>query len=320
MEKPTIVHPAARRTNTRVPVTYTRSQLQNLLYLRTLVVEVQQEATKISFEMPNLLGQLRTRLNEIALYDNVSAALVQNSRLLDEGGLSDIFNKKGFNFPEDLCADAVAQYHKWVIGDFDSDLFRGIENKQHMQPNGRIVRTSKSLEAGYRFKVSASYVGKGDLTNGQWWPLQICLLRDGAHGVMEGGISGESGGVAHSVIVSNSGYANIDNGDQVEYCGTSSRTSQPTAATKMLLESVRRQSPVRLIRSSAANTSTYLPKKGLRYDGLYDVTQHVLLDADTAMYRFTLVRQQGQGAIRYIGEDARPNAQELESYRRADQQ
>ena len=315
METRTTAHPAAWYTDAAVPKRYTRSQLQNLLYLRTLVVKVQQQAKQTSSEMPNLLGLLRTRLSEIALYDDVSAALIQDSKLLEEGGLPDIINKKGFNFPKDLCADAQAQFRKWVIGEFDPDLFRGIEYKNHTSKTGR-VSTSRNLEAGYKFKVAPGYVGQGDLTNGQWWPLQICLLRDGAHGLTEGGISGNRGGVAHSVIVSNSGYADIDNGAQIEYCGTSGHKDKPTPGTKMLLESARRQSPVRVIRSSAIKSTTYLPRKGLRYDGLYDVTQHALLDVDTAMYRFTLVRQRGQGAIRYTGEGARPNVQELETYGR----
>ena len=269
--------------------------------------------------MPNLLAQLRARLSEIAFYDNMSAALVQESRLLDDGGLSDIFNNKGLDFPQDLCADAQAQYHKWLIGDFDPDLFRGIEYKRHTLPDRR-VRMSRNLENGYKFKLSAAYVGNGALTNGQWWPLQICLLRDGAHGATEGGISGVSGGVAHSIIVSNSEYADIDEGDQIEYCGTSGRNKTPTLHTKMLLESVRRKSAVRVIRSSAAKTSTYLPQKGLRYDGLYDVIGYSVLDIDTAMYRFTLIRQQGQGEIRYKGESARPNEQELRTYGQLRQQ
>ena len=56
--------------------------------------------------MPNLLDQLRARLNEIAFYDDVCAALIQNSQLLEEDGLPAIINKKGFEFPDDLCADA----------------------------------------------------------------------------------------------------------------------------------------------------------------------------------------------------------------------
>ena len=319
MERRSKAHPAAWYTDAAAPKKYTREQLQDLLYLRTLVDKVKQEAKMRFPDMANLLSQLRIRLAEISLRDNVFAALVQKSKLLEEGGLPDIIDKKGFNFPEDLCADATAQYRKWTVGDFDSDLFRGIEYKQNTSANGR-VRTSRNLEAGYKFKVSPDYVGEGNLTNGQWWPLQICLLRDGAHGAIDGGISGEIGGVAHSVIVSNSGYANIDKGNQVEYCGTSGHKKEPTAATKMLLEAVRRQSAVRVIRAWAAKTTTYLPRKGLRYDGLYDVTKHVLLDADTAMYRFTLVRQQGQGAIRHLGQSARPNAQELETYGRLRQQ
>ena len=71
--------------------------------------------------------------------------------------------------------------------------------------------------------------------------------------------------------------------------------------------------PVRLIRSDAGKPATYLPKKGLRYDGLYDVTAYTVLDAGTAMHRFTLTRQPGQPPIRHT--DVRPGGpsqQELE--------
>ena len=33
-----------------------------------------------------------------------------------------------------------------------------------------------------RSKTSAHYIGAGDLVNGHWWPLQICVTRDGAYG------------------------------------------------------------------------------------------------------------------------------------------
>ena len=192
-------------------------------------------------------------------------------------------------------------------------MFRGVEYKLFTPASGKPVK-ARSIEANYVFKAPSNYVGAGGLTNGQWWPMQICLVRDGGHGTLEGGISGERGGVAHSVIVSNAGYSNIDNGDVLEYCGTSGRNKTPTAYTKMLLESYGRGTPVRVIRSAAVKTTTYLPKKGLRFDGLYDVTTYVVLDENTAMHRFTLRRQPGQGPIRYAGDGARPNPRELAVY------
>ena len=252
---------------------------------------------------------------DIAFYDNVSGALVRASKLLDIGGLPDIFNHQGADFPRDLEFDARAQFNKWTAGEYDPDLFRGIQYRD-FTPVGGKPNKARSLEPNYAFKITSQYVGQGSLVNGQWWPLQICALRDGAHRAIEGGIAGERGGVAHSVIVSNSGYSDIDNGANVEYCGTSGNNKTPTAYTKMLIESCHQGTPVRVIRSSAAKAATYLPKKGLRYDGLYDVTSYTVLDVETAMYRFKLQRQPGQGPIRYTGVGARPNERELEVYQR----
>ena len=36
--------------------------------------------------------------------------------------------------------------------------------------------------------------------------MQICVVRDGAHGTLESGISGEREGIVHSVIVSNANF------------------------------------------------------------------------------------------------------------------
>lgn len=295
---------------------YRRSELQDLKYLSLLVTKCQQEVKSNGTDLPNLFEQLRDRLTAIGTYDNVNHILVQDSKLLQEGGaLQSIFGKAGVDFPHDLCADAMTQFLKWSRGDYDPDLLRGIEYKHHTKSNKTVLK-SYNLEADYGFKNSAAYIGEGTLTNGQWWPLQICLVRDGAHGELEAGISGERGGVAYSVILSNSGYANIDNGGQVEYCGTSGHDKVPTAHTKMLLESLRRKAPVRLIRSSATKPIAYLPKKGLRYDGLYNVSSFVILNKDTAMHRFVLDRQPDQGAIRHTGVGARPSEQELEIYGR----
>ena len=245
--------------------------------------------------------------------------LVRDSKLLKNGGLPSIFDKSKCDFPHDLCSDASALYTKWLNSDFDPDLLRGLEHKSRSIPDGG-ARISRNLTPDYPLKIPASYVGGGSLTNGQWWPLQICLLRDGGHGAIEGGISGKPGGVAYSVIVTNSGYSDVDNGDKIEYCGTSGHDKKPTAQTKMLLESAKRHTPVRVFRSASTKSGTYLPKKGIRYDGLYDVTGFEILHVDSAMHRFTLVRQQGQNPIRHSGVGARPNEKELATYRRLRQE
>ena len=259
------------------------------------------------------LTTLRSYMVEIPHHLHITEELVQASRILEDGGLPDIANQRGCRYPHDLIADAGALIHKWEASDFDAYLLRGVDYKSFEAIGSKKV-ISRKIQDSYP-KRPHDYIGQGSLTNGQWWPLQICLIRDGAHGANEGGISGTHGGVAHSVIVSNSGYGNVDNGETVEYCGTASRTLTATPNTLMLLESHKQRTPVRLFRSGAGKPATYLPKKGLRYDGLYNVTAYTVLDAGTAMHRFTLTRQPGQPPIRYTGVGARPTDKELEVWR-----
>lgn len=146
-------------------------------------------------------------------------------------------------------------------------------------------------------------------------PLQICALRDGAHGEIEAGIHGQVGKGAYSIALSSGGYADVDEGDFIKYCGTAGSDCQPTAATLLLKESVKFRTPVRVLRSAALPASSkYRPAKGLRYDGLYEmVGDPEVLDDETAMHRFTLRRRAGQNPIRYQGAETRPTIEELEA-------
>lgn len=49
---------------------------------------------------------------------------------------------------------------------------------------------------------NSKVVGHNGLTVGQWWPFQICALRDGAHGSMMAGIAGGENEGAFSIVVS----------------------------------------------------------------------------------------------------------------------
>lgn len=49
---------------------------------------------------------------------------------------------------------------------------------------------------------NSKVVGHNGLTVGQWWPFQICALRDGAHGSMMSGIAGGENEGAFSIVVS----------------------------------------------------------------------------------------------------------------------
>jgi len=86
----------------------------------------------------------------------------------------------------------------------------------------------------------------------------------------------------------------------------------------MMLESCNKGQVVRVLRAVNKN-SLYAPKAGIRYDGLYKVTNQELLDGKTAMYRFILERQPGQDPIRFKGVETRPTERELQEFNRIQQ-
>ncbi|MCJ1479535.1 hypothetical protein MMC13_008221 [Lambiella insularis] len=260
--------------------------------------------------------RLRTRLHQAeTAYDFLSGVLIKKSKLLDEGGLPSVFSAQNGIFPWDLRADSLALYQRWLYGRLDPHLLVGINTKQKKNAAGKSMKTY-SLNRDYQGLRSANCSGENNLTNGQWWPLQICALRDGAHGEMEAGIHGQSGkGGAYSVVMSSGGYADIDKGESVVYCGTAGFDGKPSAGTTLLLEALGLQSPVRLLRSSALPASNrYRPQKGLRYDGLYNIDSFSVLDAKTAMYAFAMTRTKGQDPIRWQGDERRPTNEQLAEY------
>ena len=115
-------------------------------------------------------------------------------------------------------------------------------------------------------------------------------------------------------MVSGGGYANVDNGNSIQYCGTQGSQDAPSAGTKLMLKSHETQHSIRVLRSSSLPASNgYRPARGLRYDGLYRITHYEILEQKTAMHRFSLTRLEGQDQIRYNGDGMIPsNAQILE--------
>ena len=77
-----------------------------------------------------------------------------------------------------------------------------------------------------------------------------------------------------------------------------------------MLKAEIKNNPMRLFRSEKKD-SRYAPKKGIRYDGLYVITSHEVLNEATGMYMFRLERCPGQDPIRYKGVEARPNGYDL---------
>ena len=78
-----------------------------------------------------------------------------------------------------------------------------------------------------------------------------------------------------------------------------------------MLKAYENQQPVRVLRSASLPADNpYRPSHGIRYDGLYRIISHEILDQKTVMYRFALARIGGQDAIRHSGEGMIPsNAQ-----------
>ncbi|OBT65521.1 hypothetical protein VE03_04954 [Pseudogymnoascus sp. 23342-1-I1] len=290
---------------------YSRGDVQSVAYIHTLCQNY--VGARDGTEREKIATELRTKLHEMEFFRCISGIIIKKSRVLEDDGLPRIFdNQDDVEFPVDLCADAKALYLRWIVGDLDSHLLRGITTEKGRLESG-MKRTSHKLDKKYSLKRSASVVGDNCLVNGQWWPNRICALRDGAHGEQEAGIHGQVGKGTYSVVVAQGGYADEDKEMAIEYCGTQSENSIPTKNTKLLLESYESEQPLRVLRAENKN-SKYAPKKGIRYDGLYTVVEYTVLDADTAMYRFSLRRCKDQDPIRYRGPEARPTSQELQQY------
>lgn len=174
--------------STKEPVP--RGELQDLKYLLTLISNVQQNA-KTGKDVTQLLDNIRQRLRQMEFLPSLSLVLVKKSGLLHHSGLPLIFENRvqGVLLPSDIRADADILFRKWMSGQIDPHLLRGIVTTVRTAKEGKRYK-SHSLDKDFAGKVSCNYMGAGHLVNGQWWPLQLCAMRDGAHGEVEAGIHG----------------------------------------------------------------------------------------------------------------------------------
>ena len=173
--------------------TFARGDLQDLKYLNTLVKNAIKDAADGN-DLSLAFHKISQRLQAMEFFTCLSQILVKKSGLLDDGGFDIIFENRAANidFPFYVRADADILYRKWMSKQIDPHLFRGIVTKKGTGKEDKGFK-SHSIEPTFPGKVSCNYVGAGNLVNGQWWPLQMCSKRDGAHGEIEAGIHGQVG-------------------------------------------------------------------------------------------------------------------------------
>lgn len=172
---------------------------------------------------------------------------------------------------------------------------------------------SYSMDTRFPSK-SGSVAGHNGLSIGDWWPLQFCALRDGAHGAKISGIAGSKLKGAFSIVVSGTyDQLDADRGNTLYYSGSQAleNTNPEVPIISMYTEAMRlsfqlRQS-IRVLRCSRSN-SPFSPSKGIRYDGLYLIIgEETRFNAHGGAYiRFLLERKAGQAEI----DLTRPTVQE----------
>ncbi|TAQ86390.1 hypothetical protein B7494_g5292 [Chlorociboria aeruginascens] len=266
---------------------FSRGDLQTVAHVKT-IIKICIERTNTTGGPEKYFSELRTRIHEMEFYEFLNAIIVKKSKVLEEEGLLQIFDGQHKSlFPWDIVADSEALWHRWMGGELNPSLLRGITTTKGTLDNDK-KRISHKLDKEYTKRKSANVVGANGLINGQWWPSRICCLRDGAHGEQEAGIHGQIGKGAFSVVIAAGGYDDKDNGK--------TRT--------------KKKQPVRVLRA-VNKKSIYAPKEGIRYDGLYEIVSKEILNPKTAMFRFSFQRLSNQDPIRYKGEERRPTNQEL---------
>jgi len=196
----------------------------------------------------------------------------------------------------------------------------------------------RSYKLKHKFdKVASDVIGRNGLQVGQWWPLRICALRDGAHGAMQAGIAGGATEGTYSIVVSSEvpAHTNIDTllilvtdayegmdkdeGNVIIYSGSNSHDNEDpknpvlTHATNGMRLAFKKRRPIRVIRT-AGSPWKGAPRVGLRYDGLYTILEEKSLKNRNggAYLAFKLVRDAGQPEII----TSRPDVAEKKTYDR----
>ncbi|KAH6642980.1 hypothetical protein C7974DRAFT_113910 [Boeremia exigua] len=259
----------------------------------------------------SLHNELRNHIHGVGLkYDNISDVTMLTSRILTDIGLPRIFDELAA-LPWDLKADAWVLYERWMNRDFDASILRGITTVKGKDRNG------DRLDRAYteKYPKQPKTFGNNGAVIGQWWPTQLCAVRDGVHGAPQGGIYGDKERGAYSIVLSSGGYHDRDDGDTIEYSGTEGSNFEIKAATQSMVVSSKLRNHIRVLRSSQLPKSNkYRPSCGLRYDGLYQIKSYKILDQEKQIHRFHLERVPGQFPIRFEGDAKRPTMLEEKAY------
>ena len=198
----------------------------------------------------------------------------------------------------------------------DRAVMRGVK----VRVNTTKKKTSYFLSKSTKRK-RADTIGHNGHTVGDWWPLQICLVRDGVHGSSQGGIYGNSATGAYSItILGDSVYSEMDQDvdGELHYSGSGSLENtdpdnpKETGGTAALQASALAKTPTRVIRGKSKKKAS-APKEGFRYDGLYQVVSQIQLinKKGGAYLRFKLERVASQPSIN----KARPTVHDLTEFR-----
>lgn len=201
--------------NINMKAKFSRGDRAMLEYVKQLIKN-SVEAAKNNGDKEKWFSELRNYIHDMASYQFLQPVLIKKSGVLEEDGLPLIFSGPDKDlFPWDVVSDAEALWGRWISGDIDGFILRGIVVTKTVNDKGA-KRTTYSIQNPYPAKRSANVPGSNHLQNGQWWPLRICALRDGAHGAIEAGISGQAGSGAYSIVLGPSksnNYQDEDHGD-----------------------------------------------------------------------------------------------------------
>ncbi|KAF1924789.1 uncharacterized protein M421DRAFT_424426 [Didymella exigua CBS 183.55] len=278
--------------------------------LKACITRCIQEKSKA--KLAKEYDHLRDHVHKAESSLNMDKVKIKKTRVLTEAGLPRIFDEHA-SFPWDLKADAWHLYEKWMNEDFDRDILRGVVTVKGKGRNG------DRLDHAYRAQHprGPKQFGDNGAVLGQWWPSQLCAVRDGVHGAAQGGIYGDKEQGAYSIILSSGGYHDKDDGDTIEYSGTEGSNFQIKAATQSMITSAKLGNHIRVLRSSQLPTSNkYRPQVGLRYDGLYQIKSYKEINLEKQDHLFRLERIPGQQPIRSEGPAKRPTLFEVQEYDR----